>query len=371
DACGGLIDCTCADGEGCAEGLCVTPDCPDEATCGVVLTAGEALACRGDCEDGEPCELRDDGNDVCGDCSAECPENTACGLTELDCTVLSCPGSCAVDGQRCINRNTGDGPDNYACCMPRCPAGDQATCGAYVDTACGDAPLSCPGACPNAGEVCVMVSAGEYGCRIPECPPNATCGVNTADTGHQIQCEGSCTGANAVCQRDGNNYSCTCQPNENPCQDQCGVTVDNGCGTMVSCTSGAGQVCNDGRCCRPETPAAACAREDAECGRVVDPVCGTESDCGACRTDQTCDFDARVCECNPAQCAAHQSCGANEQCVCDNAKCPDGQACNASGVCACDSSQCLPGQACNASGMCACDSSQCPAGEACNASGMC
>src|SRR5690606_33927823 len=104
--------------------------------------------------------------------------------TDLECTVLSCPGSCAVDGQRCVNRAVGDGPDNFGCCTPRCPTAETAVCGAYVDAACGDAALSCPGACPNAGEVCVMIGVGEYGCRVPQCPENAVCGVNTADTGH-------------------------------------------------------------------------------------------------------------------------------------------------------------------------------------------
>ena len=143
DGCGGLIECTCPAGEGCSDdGRCLTVDCPDNASCGVVVELGEALACRGLCPEGQPCELREDGNFVCGNCSAQCPDDATCGLTDLECTVLSCPGSCGVDGQQCVNRAVGDGPDNYTCCTPRCPTAETAVCGAFVDTACGGAALS-------------------------------------------------------------------------------------------------------------------------------------------------------------------------------------------------------------------------------------
>ncbi len=360
NGCGGQIMCGCGEGESCVDQLCVTPECSEGAGCGVNLVNGIALSCRGPCEDGQVCAERADGIYACGDCSATCPDDAQCGLTDVGCTTLSCAGECGLAQQHCVNRRTGDGPDNFSCCTPACPNVEEATCGENVDPFCGGNVANCPGACGN-GQRCVSSEDG-YKCVTPECPANPVCGENAAVPEGTIQCNGSCSGAREQCIQTGSRFECACQAIVDPCGVSCDTTVDDGCGRPTPCTCPALEECVEGACCKPDSARAICEAAGAECNSVEDPKCGTQADCGVCTGDQTCD-DNR-CVCDPARCEAHESCNASTRtCTCDNSKCPAGQACTNAGVCSCDSAQCPNGKTCNGQGVCACPQTN---AQACN-----
>lgn len=70
-----------------------------------------------------------------------------------------------------------------------------------------------------------------------------------------------------------------CVPAANPCGEASCGTVDDGCGTQVTCgMCGAGQVCKaDGQCCTPKT----CADYPKACKNAVeDDGCGSTIQCG-------------------------------------------------------------------------------------------
>lgn len=352
NGCGGLKTCGCADGETCIEGKCATPECPAGSDCGINLVGGVALSCRGECEDGQTCAERGDGVYACGDCSATCPTDAACGLVDVGCTILSCDGACGLDTQSCVNRKVGDGPDNFNCCTPSCPNVSEATCGDNVDPQCGGQTASCPGMCPT-GERCVLGDDGEYGCVVPECPSNPTCGENPAVPEGTIQCDGSCEGANEMCAQSGSAFTCECNVPVGICGNSCDTTISDVCGEDIPCTCSTGEVCADGSCCRPAAARAVCEQANAECGTVIDPTCEIEVECGPCTAEQTCTDNQ--CLCDPTKCEANESCdSATQACKCDSSKCPSGQSCTAQGTCTCDSSKCPDGKVCNAQGMCAC-----------------
>lgn len=351
NGCGGQKTCECAEGEACINGKCATPECPADAECGINVVAGVALSCRGPCESGVTCAERADGVYACGDCSATCPADAQCGVVDVGCTLLSCEGSCGLESQSCVNRKLGAGPDNFSCCTPSCPNVSEATCGDNVDPACGGQTVSCPGTCSN-GRSCILGDDGEYSCVTLECPPNATCGENSAIPEGTIQCDGACEGANNDCRLSGSVFVCVCQTVDN-CGNSCDTSASNGCGGTADCTCPATEVCTDGQCCRPESARTVCDDANAECGSLIESECGTEVACGLCPSDQTCTNNQ--CVCDPTKCEANETCDAATQtCKCDSTKCPAGQSCTAQGTCTCDSSKCPDGKVCNAQGMCAC-----------------
>jgi hypothetical protein len=283
DGCGGVLSCTCPQGEACLANLCGPPPCTvstcaaQAATCGVRADGcGGVLDCgpcecpaETECPMGVECGVVDDGcgNALnCGNCPPPqvCTDGT-CGIP--DCPALSCEdfgASCGWVGDGCSDSvNCGMCPPGQFCennqcsgCNPRDCADVDAECGA-IGNGCGGI-VDC-GPCPE-GEACGIEAANQ--CGPPgECPPR------------------TCEDRDAECGQIG---------------DGCGGAIDCGeCPPGEICGFDEAFKCGEPPPCVPDT----CEERDAECGQIGDG-CGNLRDCGECPPGETCGLFA------PNQCAA-------------------------------------------------------------------
>ncbi len=244
DGCGGVLDCSCTDGEVCAPGgLCTVPAC---------VVAGCV-------EQGAECGVVSDG----------CGGTIECGECEL-------PEVC------------GGGGDPNRCGLPGCPEscdGLDAECG-WVENGCSNG-IDC-GPCPE-GEYCDDNRC--IGCEPASCETlDAECGLVGDGCGDVLDCgecpEGEVCGAQEAL-RCGPCQKLSCDELEAECGD-----VGDGCGGTLDC----GQCPNDEVCgldepfkCAspPECEPLTCEAAEAECGEIGDG-CSKVVDCGRCPTGETC-----------------------------------------------------------------------------------
>ncbi len=235
DGCGGLLDCTCDEGEVCAPGgLCAVPGCvattceAQDAACGAVSDGcGGTIDC-GECELPEVCG----GGGVPNQCGLPgCPEScdgldAECGWVENGCSngidCGPCPNGQFCQDHRCI------------ACEPVTCAQEEAECGPIAN-GCGDV-VDC-GDCDD-GEVCGATQANRCGpCQKLTCAElDAECGDAGDGCGGTLDC-GVCPG-DEVCGLD-EPFKCgkppVCQPLT--CAEvgaECGE-IGDGCAEVVNC----------------------------------------------------------------------------------------------------------------------------------------
>jgi hypothetical protein len=245
DGCGGVVRCTCAEGEACAPGgLCTDPGCEpvscedQHAECGQILDGcGAQLDC-GECDEPELCGGGGRPN-RCG--LPGCPSH-ACEESDAECGWLA--DGCA-SGLDC-----GDCAEGQICIGNECVGCKPLSC-AEVDAECGEIGDGCGG----------IVDCGD-------CPEGSACGVLEAN-----QCS-------------------ACKPLSCAAMDaECGE-VGDGCGDAIDCGD-----CPDGEVCGIDDPfrcgppptceLLTCEELEAECGEVPDG-CDDVLECGECPPGERC-----------------------------------------------------------------------------------
>jgi hypothetical protein len=256
DGCGGVVNCTCPEGDRCLAG----------GVCGGVMC--EPTSCQA--EDAE-----------CGDIKDGCGG-------EIDCGDCEEPQVCGGGGEP--NKCGG-------ACLPRECEDVEAECGMIGD-GCLDA-VDC-GECP-AGQFCVANRC--EGCQPLACEDvDAECGLIGDGCGDSVDC-GECPEGEACGVEEPNKCGPTdeCRPRD--CKDadaECGL-IGDGCGDSIDCGE-----CPEGLICGidepfrcgepPECEPASCEDVGAECGKIGDG-CGGSVDCGVCPANQICGVE------EPNQCA--------------------------------------------------------------------
>ncbi len=369
DGCGGIIACgTCSSGS-CINGTCQTGCVPQTCAsqhiaCGLAGDGcGNILPLCGTCAAGQSCI---DGACVTAPCNTvSCATlGLSCGPAGNGCGGTQNCGTCTVTGQTCGGGGTpgvcGEGDANL--CVPLTCAGQGIECGPAGD-GCGNLIASC-GSCPT-GQTCG--GGGTPGvCGAPNCTPTGCGSLQCGDTGNGcggvISC-GTCTppetcgggGTNGVCGLGdanacvplgcgsltcgqtgdgcGNIITCgTCTPPQTcgggGVPGACGAPTCTplGCGSLTCGPSGngCGGTLNCGTCTPPETcggggTPGVCGQSDAiactpltcgtlQCGETGDG-CGNLLNCGTCTPPQTCGGGGVAGECGaptctPATCAS-------------------------------------------------------------------
>ncbi len=269
------VDCGCADGAVCKNGVCtqVIEDARDstQADDGV---AGQDVPkdVPGDDGTGMIC-----GNGVCdpGENCDSCPQD--CGCTA---------------GQLCYQGS---------CCTPKTCADMGYECGQHQGN-CGKT-LKC-GICTQ--------HANSY------CDANGKCGCHADCTGKECGDDG-CGGSCGVCpaNEECNHGQCTCLDDKPRCNGVC-------------CPKG--DICYGQGCCTPKS----CEEQGFECGQQSDG-CGSNIDCGKCDEFANSYCDAGKCKCTPAcdnkECGddgCGHSCGECQpplECSAGRCKCPKTHVC--------------------------------------------
>ena len=312
DGCGGTLNCTCGEGQGCCEGTCVEGEqCCADTDCPAEIC--QTAACDdGTCDytpvdDGEPGPLCDGEGEFC--CNGEdcCEAGDVCTGTGC-CTPQTCaafPGLCGAQddgcggtlecscpsGQTCLEDDT--------CCIPQTKeeacAGSNVVCGTVADGCGGTIDCKCPTDCKDTDDgpnnTCVD---GECVCTPDTCPTSGKQGDPCGDfpdgccDTYPCNCTTECPdgGANNKC-KDG---TCTCKADTCPTSgfagDPCGDFPDGCCDTYPcnctqTCPDGKGTYANGNNCdpktgtcvCKPTSEADACK---GNCGKTVsDGCCGT------------------------------------------------------------------------------------------------
>jgi hypothetical protein len=214
DGCGGVLNCSCAEGQGCCEGTCVDGlQCCESNDCDA-LVCREVACDQGECEytpveDGQQGPLCTDEGDFC------CNGDECCEAGDV-CTGEGCctPLTCADFPDKCGPQNNSCGGQTADCTCP--VPGDTCVQGTCV----GCIPETKEEACADAGRVCGLVSdgcGGEYDCGA--CSATQTCiaGVCLARGGKRCKGTGKaghpCKGKKCKCKggRRCHNRRC-CEP---------------------------------------------------------------------------------------------------------------------------------------------------------------
>jgi hypothetical protein len=198
--------------------------------------------------------------------------------------------------------------DEFWCFSSDPCAGTPAKCGQYtaIDTTgalfflgynCPNSQATSPNLCPGT-QVCVGGTDRGLCCQPATCASlGAVCGFPPDGCGGHVNCTGGpgCS-AGQVCTSAGQ----CCTPSACPA-NSCGQHND-GCGSILQCNCGAGQVCNGTTCCtQASCPANSCGVIPDGCGGVTN--CGTPPVGTACVNNQ-------VVACTHTNCTAlHANCG--------------------------------------------------------------
>lgn len=240
------------------------------------------------------------GVNFCQDAGADCGRLDApvgsvqerCGITSIGC------GTCA-DGSTCENNSctscVGE-PEELLCGKDAKQCGTHQIvdrCGVAVEADCG---MCAEGECLADGtcSVCQPETDAQFCARL-----GATCGGLTQMDNCGMMRTANCGGCQA--DEECNNNMCEC-PDPACLSGVCGV-VANACGKSIDCGGCSGaDVCQNNACaCAPESKAAFCANNNAQCGQLMaSDQCGTPrvEDCGTCPNNQACQAD-NTCQCEP------------------------------------------------------------------------
>ncbi len=173
--------------------------------------------------------------------------------------------ACTPDTTYCYT-HCGPGADDCGHawqCVDNCPSVNGWSCDPTSNQcACVDTAFSCTGLCGMATDTCGTShdcgTCDGGGCmQTDTCPTGQACGF-AISCGRMIACGGDMGGCKSgTCDVDAG--TC-CTPVSDPCQDQCNVTVDAGCGIIVACPMecSASQCQTSGGVCECNTNARQC-----------------------------------------------------------------------------------------------------------------